>query len=146
MVQPEWARKHVERYLASGGTDGHIWTGFDNTGHFPCLLLKTTGRHSGKLRITPLIYGQDGKDYIVIGSQGGRPAHPGWYLNLQADPMIELQVMGDVFAAKARTASGEERARLWPMMASIYPLYEDYRAKAAAHREIPVVILTRACS
>jgi deazaflavin-dependent oxidoreductase (nitroreductase family) len=144
MTQPGFAKEHVERYRASNGADGHIWTGFDGTGNFPCLLLTTTGRKSGEARTTPLIYGEDGGEYMIIASQGGRPAHPGWYFNILEDASVELQVEADVFAGVARTANAEERARLWPMMADIYPPYDAYQEKAAATREIPLVILTRA--
>lgn len=143
MAQADWAKEHVDRYRASSGADGHIWTGFDGTGHFPCLLLTTTGRKSGKTRTTPLIYGEDGASYMIIASQGGRPDHPAWYKNILADPSVELQVGPDVFAATARTADAAERARLWPKMAEIYPPYDEYQEKAAASREIPLVILTR---
>lgn len=143
MTQPEFAKEHVDRYRASNGADGHIWTGFDGTGHFPCLLLTTTGRKSGAARTTPLIYGRDGDDFVVIASQGGRPSHPGWYFNIQNDPSVEVQVADDVFTGTARTADADERARLWPMMAEIYPPYDDYQQKAAGVREIPVVILSR---
>ena len=81
---------------------------------------------------------------MVIGSQGGRPTHPNWYLNLQANPDVGVQVKGDVFTAASRTAEAGECRRLWPMMAKIYPPYDDYREKVIDHREIPVVILTRA--
>tara|TARA_R110002126_G_scaffold7828_70_gene38044 strand:+ start:1333 stop:1767 length:435 start_codon:yes stop_codon:yes gene_type:complete len=144
MTQPSFAKEHVDRYRASNGADGHIWTGFDGKGHFPCLLLTTTGRKSGAARTTPLIYGTDGDSYMVIASQGGRPSHPGWYFNILEDASVELQVGDEVFAATARTADAAERARLWPVMAAIYPPYDDYQEKAAADREIPLVILTRA--
>ena len=144
MAQADWAKEHVERYRASNGADGHIWTGFDGTGNFPCLLLTTTGRKSGEARTTPLIYGEDGDNFMIIASQGGRPDHPAWYKNLLVEPSVELQVGPDIFAATARTADPEERARLWPKMAEIYPPYDEYQQKAAASREIPLVILTRA--
>lgn len=144
MAQASWAKEHVDRYRASNGADGHIWTGFDGTGHFPCLLLTTTGRKSGEARTTPLIYGMDGDSYMIIASQGGRPDHPAWYKNILANPDVELQVEAEAFAATARTADAAERARLWPVMAEIYPPYDEYREKAAASREIPLVILTRA--
>ena len=143
MAQSDWARDHVRRYRETGGADGHIWKGHDGTGNFPCLLLTTTGRNSGEARTTPLIYGRDGEDYVVIGSQGGRPVHPFWYLNLTRDAAVEVQVEAETFAATARTAQGEDRERLWNMMARLYPPYDDYRAKAAANREIPVVVLSR---
>ena len=143
MAQPDWAKEHVQSYRKSGGADGSVWGGFDGTGNFPCLLLTTTGRKSQLLRTTPLIYGHDGAGYIVIASQGGRPAHPGWYLNLQENPQVELQVGADIFAATAATADGASRARLWNVMTAIYPPYDEYREKAAATREIPVVVLRR---
>ena len=144
MARLDWAKQHVERYRASGGADGHIWSGFDGKGNFPCLLLTTTGRISGEPRTTPLIYGRDGDDYVVIASQGGRPTHPNWYLNLLAAPDVELRVKAETFRAAARSADLDERARLWPMMTEIYPPYDNYQAKAGDMREIPVVILTRA--
>ena len=143
MAQLDWAKEHVERYLASKGADGHIWTGFDGNGNFPCLLLTTTGRTSGQARTTPLIYGRDSDNFIVIGSQGGRPKHPNWYLNLHADPRVGVQVKDEVFEADARTAEPEERARLWPMMVKIYPPYDEYQEKAGDGRIIPLVVLTR---
>lgn len=143
MARVDWAVEHVRRYRETGGADGHIWKGHDGTGNFPCLLLSTTGRKSGEARTTPLIYGRDGEDYVVIGSQGGRPVHPYWYLNLDANPEVEVQVEAETFPATARTASGDRRERLWNMMARLYPPYDDYRVKAAATREIPVVVLSR---
>ena len=142
MAQADWAKEHVERYRATNGADGHIWRGFDGKGDFPCLLLTTKGRKSGEARTTPLIYGRDGDTYIVIASTGGRPKHPGWYLNLDADPEVELQVEANVFNATATTASADDRERLWRIMAAIYPPYDDYQEKASATREIPVVVLT----
>ena len=142
MAQANWAREHVVRYRESGGADGHIWTGHDGKGHFPCLLLTTSGRKSGETRTTPLIYGRDGGDFVIIASQGGRPNHPAWYLNLENDSKVEIQVEADAFAASARTAGADERDRLWKMMAKIYPPYDDYQVKAAP-REIPVVVLSR---
>ena len=143
MTQPSFAKEHVDRYRASNGVDGHIWTGFDGTGNFPCLLLTTTGRKSRKARTTPLIYGRDGADFVVIASQGGRPAHPGWYFNILDDPKVEVQIAAEVFSGRGLTAIADERARLWSVMLTIYPPYDAYQEKAAADREIPVVILSR---
>ena len=77
----------------------------------------------------------------MVASKGGAPNHPGWYLNLAAQPAVEVQVSANRFHAKARTATGEERARLWQKMAAIYPPYNAYQAKT--EREIPVVVLER---
>lgn len=129
-----WVRDHIERYVESDGQNGHEWKGA------PTLLLTTLGRKSGQWRRTALIYGQDGDRYIIVASRGGHDQHPAWYLNLVANPEVEVQVYGDKFTAQARTASAEDKARLWPLMTAIWPAYDSYQAKTA--REIPVVILT----
>jgi deazaflavin-dependent oxidoreductase (nitroreductase family) len=130
-----FGQEHVRRYQETGGEVGHIWNGV------PTLLLTTTGRKTGERRTTPLIYGRDGDDYVIVASKGGTPNHPAWYLNLDADPDVELQVKDEVFAARARTASPDERSRLWQQMAEIWPAYDDYAKKT--DREIPVVVLER---
>jgi deazaflavin-dependent oxidoreductase (nitroreductase family) len=141
MTEPEvidsprgWVNKHIQRYLATGGADGHEWQP-----GVPTLLLTTRGRRSGQLRRTALIYGRGGDSYVVVASQGGDPRHPAWYLNLEADPDVHVQVKADEFDARARTASGEERVRLWREMARIWPAYDDYQGRT--DREIPVVVL-----
>ena len=139
---PAWIREHVERYLRTNGADGHLWDSkvAGGPGPIPTLLLTTVGRKSGQSLTLPLIYGKSGSDYVVIASRGGSPTHPAWYLNLAAEPRVKLQVKAERFDAKARTAKGEERARLWKQLRDIYPPYDDYQ-KRAASREIPVVVL-----
>ena len=119
--------------MASDGKFGHRWSGVNT------LLLTTVGRKTGKLRRTALIYGQDGDHYVVVGSKGGSPKHPAWYLNLRDNPEVHLQVGPEKFVARARTATAEERQRLWELMASIWPDYEIYQLRTS--REIPVVLL-----
>jgi deazaflavin-dependent oxidoreductase (nitroreductase family) len=102
-------------------------------------LLTTTGRKSGKPRALPLIYGKDGDSYVIIASKGGMPTHPVWYLNLEAKPECELMVGLKAVSARARIVDGEERTRIWKMMAEIYPPYLDYQK--ATEREIPVIVL-----
>jgi deazaflavin-dependent oxidoreductase (nitroreductase family) len=128
--------EHVRRYRETGGEVGHIWNGV------PTLLLTTTGRKTGEQRTAPLIYGRDGDAFVVVASKGGAPQHPAWYLNLDADPQVELQVKDEVFPARARTATAEERPRLWQQLAEIWPAYDDYAQKT--DREIPLVVLERA--
>lgn len=128
--------EHVERYRATDGEEGHEWRGTI------VLLLTTTGRKSGEPRTMPLIYQPDGDNYVIVASKGGWPNHPLWYLNLVADPNVEVQVKGDRFKARARTAEGEERERLWKLMTATWPQYDEYQAKT--DREIPVVVLERA--
>jgi deazaflavin-dependent oxidoreductase (nitroreductase family) len=105
------------------------------------LLLTTTGRKCGRTLTLPLIFGRSGPDYVVVASKGGAPNHPSWYFNLEANPEVRVQVKADKFAARAHTASAEERARLWPKMVEIYAPYADYQQKT--QRQIPVVVLQR---
>jgi len=138
---PDWIAKHVRLYLEDP-EQGHDWdsTPVGGPGVLPCLLLFTTGRKSGRQSILPLIYTRHGDALVVIASKGGAPNHPSWYLNLRADPHCEVQVKQDRFPAVARTAEGEERAKLWRQMAKIYPPYDEYQV-AAGDRQIPVVVL-----
>jgi deazaflavin-dependent oxidoreductase (nitroreductase family) len=128
-----WVAKHVRRYVETDGRSGHRWYGKDT------LLLTTRGRRSGRLRRTALIYGREGDRYLVVASNGGARDHPAWYLNLADHPEVELQVGPEKFTARARTATAEEKPRLWRLMASIFPQYNSYQKKAG--RDIPVVIL-----
>lgn len=72
---------------------------------------------------------------------GGTDAHPGWHFNLEADPDVKVQIKADRFAAHARVADDEERARIWPLMTEIWPDYDTYTTKT--DRQIPIVILER---
>ena len=139
---PDWIKEHLRNYLASNGENGHMWDASlgGGTGMVPTLLLTTTGRKSGEALTLPLIYGRAGKGYVVIASKGGAPAHPAWYLNLQANPAVNVQVKAERFDARARTANGTERAALWQQLVGIYHPYEKYQVAAGA-REIPVVVL-----
>ena len=139
---PRWMVDHANRYLASGGTGGHMYK-MTQPGRpemtVPSLLLTTTGRKSGERFIFPLFYGKVGDGYLVIASKGGMPKHPLWYENLVAHPECEIQVGVKRAAARARVAEGEERERLWKQMAAIYPPYLTYQK--ATQRTIPVVVL-----
>ncbi len=131
-----FGQAHVRRYRETGGEVGHIWKRGAKI-----LLLTTTGRKSGRQTTTPLIYEQDGDRYVVIASQGGAPEHPGWYRNLSKTPGVEVQVKDEVFRARARTAEGEERERLWRLAAQQWPDYDEYVKRT--DRRIPVVVLER---
>jgi deazaflavin-dependent oxidoreductase (nitroreductase family) len=133
--QSGWVKKHIDEYVETDGRQGHEWREGVLT-----LLLTTRGRKSGKLRRTALIYGQDGENYVIVASKGGYPHHPAWYLNLSENPEVHVQVEDKKFPARARTAEGEERARLWKIMTGIWPAYDEYQTKT--DREIPIVVLT----
>jgi proline iminopeptidase len=140
---PQWMVDHTNRYLSSGGTDGHMYTvtppGYAQL-TVPSLLLTTTGRKSGEKYVFPLFYGETGGSYFIVASKGGAPEHPGWYRNLLADPNVEVQVGTKKIACKARTAQGAERAKLWDEGLKFWPPYADYQKKVPT-REIPVVVL-----
>ena len=126
--------EHVRRYQETDGEVGYEWNGA------PILLLTTTGRRSGQRRTTPLIFGRDGDDYLVVASMGGLPEHPQWYLNLVADPHIEIQVKSEHIPVTARAADDTEKPRLWKVMTDVWPNYDAYQART--ERVIPVVVLS----
>jgi deazaflavin-dependent oxidoreductase (nitroreductase family) len=128
--------EHVRRYQDTDGAEGHVWKEGSTI-----LLLTTTGRRTGKETTTPLIYDLDGDNPVIVASKGGAPEDPGWYRNLKKHPEVGVQVKGDHFRARARTAEGEERDRLWSQMNRMWPHYDEYRQRT--DREIPVVVLER---
>ena len=138
MTAPEnlFGEEHVRRYVETDGEVGYLWREGATI-----LILTTTGRTSGEQRSTPLIFGEDGINAGVGASKGGAPEHPGWYRNLTKTPEVNVQIKGDRFRARARTAEGEERDRLWRQMNGIWPHYDAYQEKTA--RTIPVVVLER---
>jgi deazaflavin-dependent oxidoreductase (nitroreductase family) len=127
---------HTRKYKETDGEVGHDWQGTK------CLLLTTKGRKSGEPRELPLIYGTSGDDYLIVASKGGADAPPAWYLNLVADPEVEVQVKGDRFAAHAREATPDEKPEMWQTMTKEWPAYDDYQKKT--ERPIPVIVLERA--
>ena len=131
-----FGEEHVRRYRETDGDVGYIWKRGSKT-----LLLTTFGRRSGQPTTTPLIYENAGDDYVVVASKGGAPVHPGWYRNLTNNPTVEVQVKDEVFKAHARTATGDERERLWKLAAQQWPDYDAYQTRT--EREIPVVVLER---
>jgi len=126
--------EHVRQYEATGGKIGHDWNGAE------VLILHTTGRKSGTIRKLPLIYGRDGKNYLIVASKGGAPDNPGWYRNLVAHPDAAIQVHDEVIPVTARTATPEEKRRLWRIMTAQWPDYDQYQSRTK--RDIPLVLLT----
>ena len=127
--------EHVRRYEETDGEVGYLWNGAT------ILVLTTTGRTSGKSRKFALIYDSRGDDLVVVASKGGAPDHPGWYKNLLAHPDASVQVQGERFDVRARTAEGAERDELWRLMNRSWPNYDTYATRT--NREIPVVVLER---
>jgi len=128
--------EHVRRYRETNGEVGYIWNGV------PTLLLTTIGRRTGEARTTPLIFGRDQEDYLVVASMGGAPTHPNWYRNLLAQPSADIQVRADRISVTARTAGEAEKPRLWKIVTDAWPNYDVYQSRT--DRVIPVVVLTPA--
>ena len=110
------------------------------------LLMTATGARSGEAITTPLVYGRDGDDYVIVASKGGAPKHPTWLGNVNANPEVEVEVANadgiEKFKARARLVeSRAERDRLYKEMSSIWPSFADYEKRT--DRLIPVVILER---
>jgi len=130
-----YGAEHIRHYRETDGEYGHDWRGTST------LLLTTTGRRSGEPRTAPLIYGTEGDAFLIVASDGGADRPPGWYANLEREPEVEVQVLGDRFRARARAATADERPEMWRQMTSYWPAYDDYQAKT--EREIAIVVLER---
>jgi len=138
---PEWIRDHLRRYLETDGADGHHFDARARGGPsaVPSLLLTTVGRRSGEPLQLPLFYGEVRGGYAIVASKGGAHSHPAWFLNLQAQPLVNVQVGARKFKARARVAEGEERVAIWEQMLDVWPPYAEYQRMTP--REIPVVVL-----
>ncbi len=136
-----WIVEHVELYRTDP-EKAHMWDSapLGGPGLLPTLLLTTKGRKSGEPRALPLIYGTVGGSHVVVASKGGMSRHPVWYLNLEANPDVEVELGRERIKMSARRASDEEKARLWPKLVAMYRDYDDYQART--DRDIPVVILS----
>ncbi|ONI71601.1 nitroreductase [Kribbella sp. ALI-6-A] len=138
MAEQLYGASHVKAYEDSDGAIGAQWG--DHGAEI--LILTTIGRKSGEERKNALIYREVDGGYAVVSSNGGAPAHPAWHFNLLADPNVKVQIKADRFAARARVATPEERAKIWPKMVEVWPDYETYTTRT--DREIPIVVLERA--
>jgi len=140
MTQPKYSSPdltligadHIRRYQETDGEVGYLGNGV------PTLLLSATGRRSGTVHTSALIFARDGDDYLIVASYGGAPRHPAWYLNLQAQPSAEIQVKGERIAVTAHTASAAEKPRLWQLVTDVWPNYDVYKTRTDG--EIPIVV------
>ena len=124
---------HQVVYRLSGGRIGSQIVGA------PVLLLTSKGRKSGKTRTTPLLYLDEGRNWIMAGSNAGDDWNPAWWLNLKAQPEATVQIGDTLMRVRAREASEEEKNLLWPRFVDMYADYEVYQQRTT--RKIPVVIL-----
>jgi deazaflavin-dependent oxidoreductase (nitroreductase family) len=132
-------QKTIDEFHAKEGRGVGVWG--DHV-----LLMTAKGAKSGEAITTPLVYGREGDDYIIVASKGGAPTHPAWFGNLKTNPEVDVEMAGaggtDKFKARARVVeSRQERDRLFKEMSKIWPPFVDYQTRT--DRLIPVVILER---
>jgi deazaflavin-dependent oxidoreductase (nitroreductase family) len=125
----------IEQFRSNAGSVD----GFEG---WPLFLLTTTGRKSGQQRVTPLVYTKDGDAIVIAASKAGADSHPAWYLNIEAEPHVHVEVAGDAYDAVARIADRAERDRLYAAHAELMPNFAEYETKTT--RVIPIVVLERA--
>ena len=131
----EWVADQVELYEGSGGTDGLT---LRDTG-LPVIIVTNRGRKTGAIRKSPLMRAMDGRNYILVASQGGAPNNPRWYHNLKAEPNVEIRDETQVHSMRVReVVDPGERQRLWDIAVAAYPPYQEYQEKT--DRIIPVFI------
>jgi deazaflavin-dependent oxidoreductase (nitroreductase family) len=106
----------------------------------PIMLMTTIGRRTGQPHTTPLLYLREGNDLVTVASKGGMSQHPSWFRNLEVNPDVEIEIGPRKQSMKARRATEEEKARLWPKLVAMYSDYADYQARTT--RNIPVIIIS----
>jgi deazaflavin-dependent oxidoreductase (nitroreductase family) len=137
MKATAWNRKTIDEFYAKQGRGVGMWG--DHV-----LLMTAKGAKSGDAITTPLVYGRDGENYVIVASKGGAPDNPKWFGNLKANPEVEIVVANadgvESFKARAKMVeSRQERDRLFQAMTKIWPSYADYQKRT--ERIIPVVVL-----
>jgi len=123
-------RRLIEHFRSNGAPEGR-----------QLLLLTTTGRRSGELRCSPMMYIRDGERLLVVASNAGADKDPMWYLNLAADSRVHVEIGAESYDATAVPLQGEDRREVFARIVASYPFFADHQAKV--HREIPVVELHR---
>lgn len=131
----DWNATIIAEFRANEGKVGGPFEGA------PVLLLHTKGAKSGQERINPIMYlDYEGKRY-VFASYAGAPTDPDWFHNLVANPKVTIEVGTETYEATATPVSLEERDRVYPVQAELYPNFAEYETKTT--RKIPVVELAR---
>ena len=131
----DWNANVIAEFRANEGRVGGNFEGA------PVLLLHTIGKRSGLDRVNPMMYLElDGAIY-VFASNAGAPTHPDWYLNLVANPDVNVEVGTETYSVTAETVSPSERDRIYALQVERYPGFGEYEQKTT--RVIPVVKLVR---
>lgn len=128
--------KVIEEFRANEGRVGGLLAGT------PMILLHHIGARSGTERVTPLAYTpRAGRRFVLVASNGGSPAHPGWYYNLKANPRVTVEVGAQTFTVLAEELHGAARAELWPELVAQAPDLGRHQRRTT--RQIPVFMLIR---
>lgn len=131
----DWVREQVELYESSGGTAG---TTLRDTG-LPVIIVTTRGNRTGAIRKTPVMRVKDGDNYVLVGTNAGKPANPEWVYNLRADGNVEIRDGTEVYAMLVREVKDiKERDRLWALAVRAFSRYEEYQERSG--RRIPVFV------
>ncbi len=141
VVRRDWMTEHREMYLRSGGVQGHIMdiAAVGGHGFTTHCMIKYVGRKSGKVFITPLIYGDIGGEVVIVASKGGADQHPAWYVNIRDSDEVEFQIGTQAFRATWREPADEERPKIWNFMVDVFPSYATYQVNT--ERQIPLVMM-----
>lgn len=133
----EWVRDQVETYEASGGTEANTM----GQSGIPIIVVTSRGAKSGKVRKFALMRVEHQGEYALVASMGGQPQNPGWYHNLVAEPLVEIQDGPEPHDYTTEVVTGDERQLWWDRSVAVFPTYADYEAKT--ERVIPVFVARR---
>ena len=132
----DFNQKIIDEFRANAGVVGGPFEGGT------LLILHTTGAKSGAVRLSPLMYREEGDDLAIFASKAGAPDNPDWYHNVRANPAVTIEIGTETRAARARVAEGAERDEIWDRQKTEVPQFAEYEANT--DRTIPVVILETA--
>jgi len=132
----EWVRDQIADYEASGGQRANT---LRETG-IPIIVVTMRGHRSGKVRKIALMRVEHGGQYALVASYGGRPANPGWYANIVADPVVMIQDGAEPHDYTVSEVTGDDRQTWFDRAVAVFPTYAEYQANT--DRVIPVLVAT----
>jgi F420H(2)-dependent quinone reductase len=124
-IRAAWAL-HRAIYRFSGGRMG---LGPPTEKTYGTMRLHTIGRRSGKPRVAILGYHEDGPNLYTLAMNGWGEPEPAWWLNLQANPDVTIDLRDGPRRFHAHEATGDERARLWATMAKVETNLDGYATR-----------------
>jgi len=128
----------IEEFRANDGVVGGDYDGK------PLVLITTKGAKTGKDRVSPVSYITDGDRVVIAATNAGLDYHPQWFKNLEANPVLTVELLGERYEARATEIDGDERTRLWADLVASNKLLGRYESKTT--RRIPVLVLERTAS